>query len=186
MDTAALMKELKSASRSYERKEDESSVIVRQAFKAADEVRALKGKLSAAELELLRAAPIAASALVIGASPSKEKAVQRELAAAVEAVDAAAAEAAPTSLVAALFAGGAASISADSISDTPAALSSAIAALSRVSPSEAESYRKLVLGAAYAAASAVKEGGFLGVGAKAISADEQRSIDTISAALGVA
>ena len=186
MDTAALMKDLKSASRSYERKEDESSVIVRQAFKAADEVRALKGQLSAAEMELLRAAPIAASARVIGASPSKEKAVKRELEAAVAAVDEAAAKAAPTSLVAALFADGAASISAASISDTPAALKSAMVTLSRVSPSEAESYRKLIIGAAYAAASEVKEGGFLGVGAKAVSADEQRSIDTISAALGAA
>ncbi|GAB4436153.1 MAG: hypothetical protein OHK0015_27680 [Chloroflexi bacterium OHK40] len=186
LDTNGLVKEIRSASRSYERSKDESATVIREAFKAADEVRALKAQLNAEEWHLAQAAPLVAAAQVIGASPSRAKDAERELAAAVAAVDEAAAHAAPTSLVAALFADGAASISAGDIGDASGALRRASAVVGRVSAGELESYRKLVLGAAYAAAQAVKEGGFLGLGAKEVNADEQRSIDAVAAAIGAA
>jgi hypothetical protein len=66
-----------------------------------------------------------------------------------------------------------------------AAVKEAAALAKRGAPNEAAAYNKLLLNAAYAAAGAVKEGGFLGLGAKAVSPAEQSAIDSLSAALGV-
>ena len=56
----------------------------------------------------------------------------------------------------------------------------------KASPEEVEAYKRFVLSLAQAAAEAHKEGGFLGVGGKKVSPDEQAAIDEISATLGLA
>ena len=55
---------------------------------------------------------------------------------------------------------------------------------SKATPDEVEAYKRFVLSLAQAAAEAHKEGGFLGVGGKQVSPEEQAAIDDISATLG--
>lgn len=54
------------------------------------------------------------------------------------------------------------------------------------SPEEVEAYKRFVLSLAEAVASAHKEGGFLGVGGKQVSDEEQAALDDIAATLGLA
>ncbi len=54
----------------------------------------------------------------------------------------------------------------------------------RATPEEVDGYRRFVLGLAERVAQAHKEGGFLGIGGKEISDEEQRALDEIVAALG--
>lgn len=51
------------------------------------------------------------------------------------------------------------------------------------STDEAEAYKRFVLSVAQAAAEAHKEGGFIGIGGKQISAEEQAALDEIRAVL---
>ena len=55
----------------------------------------------------------------------------------------------------------------------------------KATPDEVDAYKRFVLSVARAAAEAHKEGGFLGVGGKQVSAEEQAAIDDISATLGL-
>ena len=54
------------------------------------------------------------------------------------------------------------------------------------SPEDVEAYKRFVLSVAQAAAEAHKEGGFMGVGGKRVSEDEQAALDDIAATLGLA
>jgi hypothetical protein len=56
----------------------------------------------------------------------------------------------------------------------------------KATPDEAEAFRRWLVAAAQAAADAGKEGGFLGFGAERVSAGEQRMLEQVRAALGVA
>jgi hypothetical protein len=56
----------------------------------------------------------------------------------------------------------------------------------RATAEEAEAFRGWLLVAAQAAADAGKEGGFLGFGGEQVSAGEQRMLDQVRAALGMA
>jgi hypothetical protein len=56
----------------------------------------------------------------------------------------------------------------------------------KATPEEAEAFRRWLLVAAQAAADAGKEGGFLGFGGEQVSAGEQRMLDQVRAALGMA
>ena len=55
---------------------------------------------------------------------------------------------------------------------------------SSASPEEIDAYKRFVMTVAQAAASAHKEGGFLGIGGKEISEAENKALDEISTALG--
>ena len=64
-------------------------------------------------------------------------------------------------------------------------LRSAIALLEqKAEPEEVEAYRRFVLSLGEAAAAAHKEGGFLGVGGKQVSEEEQAALDEIAAVIG--
>ena len=64
-------------------------------------------------------------------------------------------------------------------------LREAIATLSaKATPEETEAYKRFVLSAAQAVASAHKEGGFLGIGGEQVSDAEQQALDEISTTLG--
>jgi hypothetical protein len=54
----------------------------------------------------------------------------------------------------------------------------------KATPGEVDGYRRFVLGLAERVARAHKEGGFLGLGGKEISDEEQRALDEIVATLG--
>jgi hypothetical protein len=55
---------------------------------------------------------------------------------------------------------------------------------SKATPEEIDGYKRFVMTVAQAAASAHKEGGFLGIGGKQISDAENQALDEISTALG--
>lgn len=54
----------------------------------------------------------------------------------------------------------------------------------KASPEEVEAYRRFAISVAEAAANAHKEGGFMGVGGKQVSDEEQAALDEIAATLG--
>src|SRR3954469_3009917 len=54
----------------------------------------------------------------------------------------------------------------------------------KASPEEVDAYKKFVMTVAQAAASAHKEGGFLGIGGKPVSEAEEKALDEISITLG--
>jgi hypothetical protein len=56
----------------------------------------------------------------------------------------------------------------------------------KATPEEAEAFRRWLVAAAQAAADAGKEGGFLGFGGEQVSAGEQRMLEQVRAALGIA
>ena len=53
----------------------------------------------------------------------------------------------------------------------------------KTTPEEVEAYKRFVMSAAEAAANAHKEGGFMGVGGKQVSDEEQAALDEIAATL---
>ena len=53
----------------------------------------------------------------------------------------------------------------------------------KASPDEVDAYKNFVISLAQAAATAHREGGFLGIGAKQVSEREQRALDEITATL---
>src|SRR4051794_39448910 len=55
---------------------------------------------------------------------------------------------------------------------------------SKAAPEEVDAYKTLVMTVAQTVAGAHKEGGFLGIGGKPISDEENRALDEISTALG--
>ena len=54
----------------------------------------------------------------------------------------------------------------------------------KAAPEDVDAYRRFVLAVAQAAAEAHKEGGFIGIGGKQVSAQEQAAIDEIRGLLG--
>jgi hypothetical protein len=55
----------------------------------------------------------------------------------------------------------------------------------KASPDEVDAYKRFVLDLAHTAAEAHKEGGFIGIGGKPVSEEEQAALDEIGALLGV-
>jgi hypothetical protein len=185
LDTSGLVKRLKSDARSFDRKKDDAAVLVDNVLGQVDEVRKLKGSYSAAEWSSMRNAPLAAASLVIAAAPSSAGKTREEIAAALASISESTKDAKPNSLIAALFHGNNDDISAAEISDPMGVVKSAAALVQRGAPAEAAAYKQLLVNAAYAAAQAVKEGGFLGMGAKQVNAAEQGAIDSLTSALGM-
>lgn len=56
----------------------------------------------------------------------------------------------------------------------------------KATPEEADAFRRWLLAAAQAAADGAKEGGFMGFGAELVSQGEQRMLDELRTALGMA
>jgi hypothetical protein len=54
----------------------------------------------------------------------------------------------------------------------------------KATPEEAAAYRRFLLGLADTVAHAHKEGGFLGIGGKEVSEEEQKALDELAATLG--
>ena len=64
-----------------------------------------------------------------------------------------------------------------------ALVKAAAQAVAQRSPAEAAAYKATVLKVAQATAEAAKDGGFLGIGGKLISDDEQHALDALKAVL---
>ncbi|MCS6881252.1 MAG: DUF937 domain-containing protein [Oscillochloridaceae bacterium] len=185
MDTNALIKKIKSEARSVERRKSDEATLVNDVLGKVTEVRAMKGRFSAQEWAQVRNGPMAATTLVIAASPSSAGKTAQEMAAALDSVRESVKDAAPTSLLAALYHPGVDDLTAEGITDALGAAKQAAALVEKNVPEEAKAYKELLVKAAYAAAESVKEGGFLGIGGKKVTPEEQAAIDALVAALGV-
>lgn len=185
MDTNALIKKIKSEARSVERRKGDEATLVNEVLEKVTEVREMKGRFSAQEWAQVRNGPMAATALVIAASPSSAGKTAQEMAAALDSVRESVKDAAPTSLLAALYHSGVDDLTAEGLTDALEAAKQAAALVEKNVPEEAKAYKELLVNAAYAAAEAVKEGGFLGIGGKKVTPEEQAAIDSLVAALGV-
>lgn len=185
LDTNGLVKKLKQEARSFDRQKGEAAVLVDNVLGKVDEVRQLKASFSAADWATMRNGPMAAAAAISAAAPSKAAVMGAEMAAALASLPEATRNAGPTSLIAALFHNGVEGIATDGYTDPMAAVRQATALVKRHAPAEAPDYNKVVMNAAYAAAQGAKEGGFLGMGAKVVSKEEQGAIDALASALSI-
>mgnify|MGYP000027827071 CR=1 FL=1 len=185
MDTNALIKKLKSEARSVERRKGDEETLVNAVLGKVAEVREMKGRFSAQEWTQVRNGPMAATALVIAAAPSSAGKTAQEIAAALDSVRESVKDVAPTGLLAALYHPGVDDLTAEGITDALEAAKQAAGLVEKNVPEEARAYKEVLVKAAYAAAEAVKEGGFLGMGGKKVTPEEQAAIDALVAALGV-
>jgi hypothetical protein len=167
-----------------------TSDLAQAALKAGDEAAALRKTYSDAEWNKVRGAPLAAMYLVATASPSKGTGAVEELAAAASAVADTIKQVSPTSLIGTAFGGGMTKAELDLLKkDAPPRaqilniISGGLAAVKAKSPSDAAAYRNMVLVVANNTAAAAKEGGFLGIGGKQVSDEEQAALNDIAAAL---
>lgn len=164
--------------------------VLKEVEEVADTATKVHGAFTAEEWTKIRLAPIAVTYYVMSASPSGVIGSIKELTAAGDAMKAALADADATSLVNVAF--GSAMEGLDGTNElnerSPRtamleAIRVAAAAVKAKMPGEVSSFAHTLNTLAQKVAEASKEGGFLGIGAKVISADEQRALDEIRAAL---
>ena len=167
-----------------------TSHLVASALKAGDTAATLRKTFNDADWNKVRMAHMAATYVVMSASPSGFMGSGQELASAAGAIAAAAKGASPTSLVGTAFGGGLTKAELEAVnSKTPskaealAAIKAGLAAVKAQSPADAAAYRAMILGVATKTAEAAKEGGFLGIGGTQVSAEENAAISDITAAL---
>lgn len=164
--------------------------VLKEVEEVADTATKVHGAFTAEEWTKIRLAPIAVTYYVMSASPSGVIGSIKELTAAGDAMKAALADADATSLVNVAF--GSAMEGLDGTNELnersprTAMLETirvAAAAVKAKIPGEASRFAHTLNTLAQKVAEASKEGSFLGIGAKVISADEQRALDKIRAAL---
>ena len=153
---------------------------------------ALRSHFADDEWMKIKLAPLAAAALVVGASPSDKKDTAVELSASAGAVNSARAAARPEALLNVAFPG---DVSSEDIAKfmgetPPAAMLSTIKAATDLvrrsaDASQLEAYQQMIVSVAQQAAEASKEGGFLGMGKKLVSDEEQAAINDIHASIGI-
>ena len=168
----------------------EAASLVTSALAAADTAKATIASYGEDWAKVL-AGPAAAMAAVATADLSGPIDSIKEAKAAAAALELAARRAAPGSLLATAFGAGLTpemlsrmrelAPRKDALIDLLKASAGAVAARS---PAEAPAYREALNAVAKATAEASKDGGFLGIGGKLVSDDEQRALDAIRTALG--
>jgi hypothetical protein len=167
----------------------ETAKLVTSALDAGKESAATQAKYTDAGKAAIKAAPLAAMAMVVAASPSKGGGAAAEFAAGAGAISQAADKAAPTSLLNGLFGSGVsqeemdAAVSRIGTGDPAALIKAGIEQVAQGNPGEVAAYKSMILGAATATAEATKEGGFLGIGGHQVSAQEQAVLDQLKKAL---
>jgi hypothetical protein len=152
-------------------------------------VAALKGQLAEDEWTKVRLAPMAAAAMVMLASPSKGSDAEAEHAAAAAVLNSARQGGPAWSLLNVAFDKNisAADLEKFMQETPPAAMAStikaAVAAVAAKDPAEAAAYRDTLMKIANGVAEAASEGGFLGMGKKLVSEQEQAALAEIANAL---
>ena len=158
----------------------------------------VKGKFTAEEWRALLRAPMLVSYAVAGAAPSDEEGYIQEMAAVADAIFEGGQAASQDSLVSEVVANIVANAEDDQrgqtekipVSDVKGrALTNCqeVAGLlqTKVSPQEADDYKRWLLAVAQRVAGAAKEGGIFGFGGAQVSKTEVATINEIAAALGV-
>lgn len=193
LDAAGLSKLLGDQSKEFmdNPSNKEAAGIVDSALKAGETASKLRASYTDAEWEKMRAAPIAAMALVAGASPSKGSSAGAELSAGAGAILESASAAEPTTLLGTAFGGGPSEAELKALDNTTmtgadalAAIKAGVAVVSQKNPNDLAAYRAMINKTALAVAEAAKEGGFLGIGGKLVSPEEEAALAEIKNAAG--
>jgi hypothetical protein len=157
---------------------------------------ATKADFTLEEWTQLRAAPLKAAMHIITASPSGPVGIVKEFFALATSVEEITKDAGARPLLKEIFAEGEAKAETTievGASDKDqarraallAGLKDTIALLDAKAGSDAAAVKQWVYGVAEKVAGAAKEGGFLGIGGKPVSAEEQAALDELKAALGL-
>jgi hypothetical protein len=168
----------------------ENAALIGQAFESADAAKSRIASFGDDWAKVL-AGPAAAMAAVATSDLSGPIDSIKEAKAAAAALEQAARGSAPGSLLATAFGAGLTpdmvrrmrelAPTKDRLIDL---IGSSAATVAARSPADAAAYRDTLNAVARATAEASKDGGFLGIGGKLVSDDEQRALDAIRAALG--
>ncbi|MFV9507277.1 MAG: DUF937 domain-containing protein [Oscillochloridaceae bacterium umkhey_bin13] len=197
LDAAGLGKMLQGDLRSLARRDAATSKVLKEVFKPLDAQDKLRATFSDDEWASLQKGPIYAAALIILADPSGSGGRRQEVEAMQLAIEAAVAEGGPVDLIDLLFHEG---VTEDEVEELFKAYKKADEAAVRdnmISPivaavklvgakapaGDAAAYKGLIVNVAQQVAGATKEGGFLGMGGTAVSAEEKAAIDALVAAL---
>jgi hypothetical protein len=159
---------------------------------------ATKTDFTPEEWTQLRAAPLNATLYIVTASPSGPVGIVKELFALATSVEDLTKDAGALPLLKDLFAEGEGEAKAETKIEVGendkdpaqraallAGLKETVALLNAKAGGDAATVKQWVYGVAEKVASAAKEGGFLGIGGKAVSAEEQAALDELKAALGL-
>ena len=166
--------------------------LVSSALATGDKAAAIRNRFSDAEWEKVRMAPLAAVYLIVSASPSGFLGQVKELSAAAEAISQALKCVLPTSLAATAFASSLDRAELEQLrKDAPSRqrilhdIREAMALVSQKSPTDALTYRSIVLNAAQQATEAAKEGAVLRLGGVQLTQHSQQVADEIAAVLAM-
>jgi hypothetical protein len=167
----------------------DTMALIEAAMASGDKAKAMIAGYGA-DWGKVMAGPAAALAAVASADLSGPIDSMKEVQAASEAMARLARQSAPDSVLQAAFGGGLTtemlskmrelSPRKDALVDL---IKGGAAAVAARSPADAKAYKDAILAVAQATAEASKDGGFLGIGGKQISDDEQRALDALKAAL---
>jgi len=167
----------------------ETVALVSSAMEAGKKAQATIGAYGE-NWSKVASAPVAAMVMVATADLSGPIGAIQEVQAASKALLAAAARAAPDSVLAAALGGGLNVEMLKGVKELAPTkdklieiIKAGTAAVAAKSPSEVRAYKDAILSVAKATAEAAKDGGFLGIGGTTVSKDEQASLDAIAAAL---
>jgi hypothetical protein len=169
----------------------EAARVVEGALQAGGEAAALRRTFDDVEWMKVRMAPLAALYLVGMASPSGMSGESQEIEAAANTVNDAVKNATPTSLLNTAFGNELTRNELDILKrDAPpnekmlGTIKDAVRVVSIKDVAEAKAYGDLVMTVATNVAEAATERGFLGVGGKKVTAEEQATLHAIAAAIG--
>jgi hypothetical protein len=168
----------------------ETAKLVNSAFTAADAAKHTIAGYGSTWASVI-GGPAAALAAVASADLSGPVGSIKEARAAAETLERAARAAAPGSVLATAFGAGLTTEMLQEVRKAAptkdgliAMIKAGAAAVQAHSPADAQSYRSTLMAVAQATAEASKDGGFLGIGGKLVSDDEQKALDAIRTALG--
>lgn len=164
--------------------------VLKEVETVTDKANAIQQAFTADEWTAIRLAPMAATFYVMSASPSGLVGSMKELTAAGDVMRDMLKDADATSLVNIAFGSAMQKVDGKPELDENVPRESMIgmirtagAAVKAKMPAEAQSFANALNTLALKVAEAAKEGGFLGIGAKTISKEEQQALDEIRAAL---
>lgn len=164
--------------------------VLTEVRSAADQAMAVQNAFTPDEWMKVRLAPLAVTFYVMSASPSGIIGSMKELNAAGDAMKDTLKDASPTSLVNVAFGNALDSMEGEAQLNENSPRTSMLDAIRTANtsvkakmPTETASFSSTLNALAQKVAEASKEGGFLGIGAKVISAPEQQALDEIRAVL---
>ena len=169
----------------------EAAGVVHGALQAGNQAAALRKTFDDVDWMKVRMAPIAALYLVSMAAPSSTTGEAHEIQAAADTVTDAVKNATPTSLLNTVFGDELTRNELDILKrDAPptekmlSTIKDAVKVVSVKDFAGAKAYGAMVMAVATNVANADAEGGFLGIGAKKVTTEEQETLDAIYAAIG--